>query len=401
MTVSVRHVLPGFGYFPDDPQRSAMSGIASVAYYLAREQARQGLQTSLVSFSSGNDRMRFDVDGIAVQRVRHRKRLNLRRVDLSYAGPVALQGLRHASDLLHVHSNPYLLHPARTSGRILHYHAADFVSLPAYRRAAARADALMFCSRFLLDRFTSVVGDVGRPTFVVPNGVVLERFRVDEEARRQFRQRLGIEDGELLILFAGNLSHDKGPHVLVEAVKRARAMGYQSVRLAIVGSSTIWRSVGKTSATTSYERELVQNADPSYISFVGALPQTEMPLAYASCDLVICPSICAEAFGLVLLEAMASGKPTIASRVGGIPEVVREGETGLLVEPNDPRMLAEAICSIADNMMLRQSFSKSAQHRARDYAWSDIASTIRGIYDGVLAAPGATLDRTRNGKMVL
>jgi glycosyltransferase involved in cell wall biosynthesis len=393
MNNSVRHILPGFGYFPDDPAGSPMSGIATVVYQLARESARRGMRTSLVSFASPGDRSRFEVEGISVQRVRPRAMLDRPRIDLSYAGPVAWLGMRNAVDIVHVHSNPYLLQGQRARKRILHYHAADFVSIAPYRRAARRANHLLFCSRFLMDRFTSVVGDVGRPMSVVPNGVSCERFDGNEDRGRRLRDRWGVRSDECLVLFAGNIGHDKGPHVLVEAITRAQSMVESPLRLVLVGSSTIWKSAGTKSDMSSYERKLREEADPALVCFAGALAQSDMPAAYAACDLFVLPSLCPEAFGLVLLEAMASGKAVIGSRVGGIPELVREGETGFVVEPNDPRALSAAIAAVASAPALGRGLGQSGRRRAQRYALENVVAAVLGIYDRTTALP-----RTAGGR---
>jgi glycosyltransferase involved in cell wall biosynthesis len=384
--LSIRHILPGFGYFPDDPRRSPMSGIATVVYNLAREAAQAGSSVAITGFSNRSDRMRSVVDGIAVERVRHRALLSLPRIDLSYAGPIAWLGIRHRVDIAHVHSNPYLLRPLRASCRILHYHAADFPALGAYRRAAGRADAIIFCSRFLRDYFLDVVGDVGRPLHVVPNGVAVERFRDQEGAGQSFRRRLGIGDDEFVVLFVGNVCHEKGTHVLVEAVERARVREEGPIRLVVVGNSMIWQRAGHAPAMTTYEETLWRRADPAIVSFPGALSPEEMPAAYAASDLVACPSLCADAAPVVLREAMAAGKPVVGSRIGGITEAIEERETGFIVDPDDPAALASVIerCS-ADREQCR-ALGAQSRRRAVRYSWEVIAEEIAKIYTQALGS---------------
>jgi glycosyltransferase involved in cell wall biosynthesis len=381
-SIAVRHILPGFGYIPDDPHRSPMSGIATVAFNLAGEAARLGDTVSITCFSNGNDRMEFVVDGLTVRRVRHRPSLALPRVDLSYAGPVAWLGIRHKVDIAHVHSNPYLLRPLRASRRVLHYHAADFPSRRAYRRAAARADAIVFCSAFLLDCFLATVGDVGRSLHVVPNGVALARFRDNEAEGQRFRQRLDIDDNEFVVLFVGNVCHEKGPHVLADAVLRARTTAGRPIRLVIVGNSMIWQRVGHPPVTSAYEQEL-RRSDPTVVSFVGALAAEDMPAAYAASDLVACPSLCQDAAPVVLKEAMAAGKPVVGSRIGGIPEAIEDGETGFIVEPGDAAGLAAVIAACANDVSRCRELGLTARHRAERFGWDVIAQEIANIYDSL------------------
>lgn len=390
MTPSLRHVLPGFGYVPDDPAGSPMSGIAAVAYHLAREAARAGHETSLVSFSNGRDRAHATIDGVAVRRVRHRRWLDLPRVDLSYAGPVAWLGVREAVDVAHVHSNPYLLRPLRARRRILHYHTPDFRPLGAYRRAVARADAIVFVSAALRDRYLALLGDPACPVHVVPNGVVVERFLAAAAEGAALRRRFGIAADAFVVLFAGHFTPEKGLHVLVEAVARARALTERPVALLVVGSSRLWQSAGAAPAVSAYERELVAGADPALVTFAGALPQREMPAAYAAADLVVCPSIWPEPYPGVILEAMASAKPVVGSRVGGIPELVRDGETGLLVPADDAGALAAAIAACAADPTRRAALGAAGRRRAREQTWDRVAGVVHAIYADDRAPSPAT-----------
>jgi glycosyltransferase involved in cell wall biosynthesis len=368
-----------------------MSGIAMVAYNLARESAHRGLRTSLVSFSNGHDRMRSCVDNISVERIRHRSILSFPRIDLSYAGPLAWHGLRQAVDIAHIHSNPYHLRPLRAKCRVLHLHTPDFPSIPSYRKSVNCADAVIFCSAALMELATSALGTIEPTCYVVPNGVALERFGGNECDGWRFREQFGISHDTFLILFAGNLIEEKGPHVLIKALERLRDLTDRPFKLVIAGSSTLWKIAGQHPSETSYEHELVRFADPSLVTFIGALTQDEMPAAYAAADLFVCPSVWQEPLGIVIQEAMAAGKAVVASRVGGIPELVRDGGTGLLVEPDNPSALAQAIAACVNDVRWCAVLGEAGMRRAQDFSWPRIADTIQQIYERALrsaAGPG-------------
>jgi phosphatidylinositol alpha-1,6-mannosyltransferase len=91
-----------------------------------------------------------------------------------------------------------------------------------------------------------------------------------------------------------------------------------------------------------------------YVEFAGKVPFASLSQLYADCDIVVFPSIYAEPFGRVALEAMYFGKPVVASRVGGIPEVVDDKKTGLIVSPDNPKELSDAIITIVRDLQLRQ-----------------------------------------------
>ncbi|MCL4308168.1 MAG: glycosyltransferase family 4 protein [Candidatus Thermoplasmatota archaeon] len=104
------------------------------------------------------------------------------------------------------------------------------------------------------------------------------------------------------------------------------------------------------------------------ITWIGTVSEEAKRAEYAEADLLVLPSRF-EPFGIVLLEAMAAGLPTVATRVGGIPEVVADGVTGRLVPPRDPTALAEALQALASDPSLRWRLGRSGQERARAFAW--------------------------------
>jgi 2-deoxystreptamine N-acetyl-D-glucosaminyltransferase/2-deoxystreptamine glucosyltransferase len=121
----------------------------------------------------------------------------------------------------------------------------------------------------------------------------------------------------------------------------------------------------------------------------GFVEHSAVPAVLASLDVLVLPSAYEE-MGSVLVEAMASGLPVVASAVGGIPEVVRDGETGLLVPPGDVAALAGVLDRLAADPELRARLAAGARARARDYAWPRLAGEVAAVYRRVRreAAPG-------------
>jgi len=122
------------------------------------------------------------------------------------------------------------------------------------------------------------------------------------------------------------------------------------------------------------------------VKFHGALEGRQLVERYRHASLVVLPSThAAESFGMVLLEAAACGRPAVASRVGGIPSAVLDGETGLLVAPGDAAALAEAVTTILNDDDYGRELGRRALERARaEFSWETKVDTTREILEGVV-----------------
>src|SRR5262249_14693904 len=110
-------------------------------------------------------------------------------------------------------------------------------------------------------------------------------------------------------------------------------------------------------------------ADP-FVRYVGWQSQEELPKLLAACDMLVMPTIAQEALGRTAVEAMAAGKPVVASRIGGLPFTVADGATGLLCEPGDPVDLARKLETLLDDAALRERMGLAGRRRFEDcYAW--------------------------------
>jgi glycosyltransferase involved in cell wall biosynthesis len=127
-----------------------------------------------------------------------------------------------------------------------------------------------------------------------------------------------------------------------------------------------------------YERELRQEASQD-VHFLGSLDHPNMPSLFHAADVVAVPSV-TEPFGMVALEASASGLPVIASSTGGLPEVVEDERTGLLVSPGDATALARAIVRLARDGELRRRLGGAGRERALQFSWNRAAGLLEGIY---------------------
>jgi glycogen synthase len=175
---------------------------------------------------------------------------------------------------------------------------------------------------------------------IVPYGVI----PVDDDAARPFD--LARASGPLTVLFVGRLEHRKGIRDLFAAIP-AVLKQIPDVKFIIAGADNSRHDTFQSNTGLSYPAYFARHyAEFSkFVTFTGEVTDEELQRLYQACDLFVAPSIY-ESFGLVYLEAMNYAKPVIGCRAGGIPEVVADGQTGLLVEPEAPAALAEAMLTL-------------------------------------------------------
>jgi glycosyltransferase involved in cell wall biosynthesis len=177
--------------------------------------------------------------------------------------------------------------------------------------------------------------------------------------------------GRPRIGYVGRLAAQKRADLLVRAFGRMR----QPASLIVVGDGPERDRV---------RRLAVASPRAGRITMTGFVEHSAVPAVLASLDVLVLPSVYEE-MGSVLVEAMVAGLPVVASDVGGIPEVVRQGETGLLVPPGDVAALTEALDRLAADPELRSRLAAGARTRSRSYSWPHLAARVAGVYRQVLA----------------
>jgi len=209
-------------------------------------------------------------------------------------------------------------------------------------------------SRAIIAVSQAVAQDIGRiapgirTVEVIPNGVELPE-PVSDGQRAEARRRMGLPDTDGVVLAVGRLEHEKGFDLLLKAVSELRHS--ENVRVLIAGEGS---RRGELEAL-AWELGL-----ESSVRFMGY--RRELSDCYAAADLVAAPSR-SEGQGLAALEAMAHGLPVIASRTGGLPEVVEDGVTGILVTPEDIHALAEALAALLRDPETRGRMGDAGRRR--------------------------------------
>ena len=256
----------------------------------------------------------------------------------------------------------YLSHPL--SG----YNFGRPISTIILKRRARKLDGKIVVSKPAMEFASKYVpGDYN----IIPNGIDLEHFSPDVSPVDKFC------DGKLNILFVGRLESRKGLNYLINAYKQVKKE-FPNSRLIAVGPGTRLRR--------KYER-LVKRNGLEDVVFVGYASYAELPRYYKTADIFCSPATGRESFGITLIEAMAIGKPIVASNIDGYASVLTHGAEGLLVPPKDKKALAQALISLMTDESLRRQMGARGKLTAEGYNWKHIAQRILDYYIRVLSEP--------------
>lgn len=189
----------------------------------------------------------------------------------------------------------------------------------------------------------------------------------------------------LNVLFVGRLEKRKGIHVLMEAIPEVIDK-LKYVEFTIVGRDTFFQrdeTSFKSPERKNFKTEFYEKLSSEIkrkVHLVGEVSKEELENYYKNCDLFVAPSL-HETFGFVYLEAMSYGKPVIGCKVGGVPEVIEDGRTGLLVEPENAQQLTEAILRILKDPKLRFEMGLNARERvSKKFSLENMVDKTEEIY---------------------
>ncbi|MCZ3366924.1 MULTISPECIES: glycosyltransferase family 4 protein [Methanobacterium] len=348
------------GHFPPH-----LGGISSYTYLLSRELVNRGDKVCVLTYPHENI---SDIEGIPVFTAPTVNIKGIRGFLFSISATFKLLSMirKYNIDLIHAH---YVMPPgliavicSMFSGTktAITIHGSDIFVL-------ARKPLLKSIIKFILKRsdYVFVVSDSLKENVlklgiegledklsITYNSVDVERFRPDQMGT--FKEEMHINPQKPVVLFVGNLVWQKG----VEYLIRAKEFLNVDAEIVIVGDGPLLEEL----------KGIVEFEKIEGITFTGARNDIEdiMP----SADVVVVPSV-SESFGIVILEAMASGKPVVATKVGGIPEVVNK-KIGILINPEDPVGLAEAINKILQDKELKENMGKNAREQVMKYSSIEI-----------------------------
>jgi glycosyltransferase involved in cell wall biosynthesis len=218
---------------------------------------------------------------------------------------------------------------------------------------------------------------------IIPCGTDIRRFGAIN--KQKARSVLGIDPDALMVFYVGRFDPRKGIETLVRAVGQSQLRGNKNLKLVIGGGSRPGQSDGKE--RDRIEGIVAELGMSDITTFPGRLGDEILPAYYAAADVCVVPSHY-EPFGLVAIEAMASGTPVVASDVGGLQFTVVPEETGLLAPAQDEAAFAAAIDRILSNPEWRNQLGSKARMRVEDkFSWDGVAHQLSDLYTKLLAEP--------------
>jgi glycosyltransferase involved in cell wall biosynthesis len=216
-------------------------------------------------------------------------------------------------------------------------------------------------------------GYKARNVKIIPNGIDFSKFEPIPDEKR-FREKFDIS--ERIVLYTGRLASNKGLNHLIDAIPLILT---QETHLKFV---FVGEDEGQQGLLEQRARKLGVRDD---VIFTGHIKDDDLfRSAYSACDVFVLPSEY-EAFGIVLLEAMACDVACVATRVGGVPEVIENGKTGLLVDYGDSKELANAINSLLGDENRRMEMGRAGRRRVKDnFTWPIVVDKLEKVYMDVL-----------------
>ncbi|MEI6186001.1 MAG: glycosyltransferase family 4 protein [Dehalococcoidia bacterium] len=202
---------------------------------------------------------------------------------------------------------------------------------------------------------------------IIPNGVDINHYRPEGPSRTEFK------DDKLNILFVGRLEERKGVGDLIRACSLVKK-DFPNFRLIISGPGLRLRFQYKTMAKTLLGDRAVFT---HYVTFA------DLPGYYRTADIFCAPATGGESFGIVLLEAMASGTAVVATDIPGYASVITHGQEGLLARPRNPRALADALLKLLTDRQLRLAMAEKGVATANNYSWESVSRQVVDYYKSI------------------
>jgi glycosyltransferase involved in cell wall biosynthesis len=243
------------------------------------------------------------------------------------------------------------------------------------KKLMKRADALIAVSQYTKKELTEFYNISEEKIHVIYNGVNTQKFKPPNRNKTELRRELGLNPDRKMILFVGRLYSRKGLPTLLQAAQMV-VKDFKNTQFVISG--------GGFKQNEEKLRKLArQQGIEDNVSFVGYFPDEKLPDLYAAADIFVLPALY-ENFPFAILEAQSTGLPVVSTRVGGIPELIIDSQSGLLTEPSDHEQLADAITKLLQDSSLAEKLSKKARQLVEEkFAWPLVTSQVIDLYQKI------------------
>jgi len=264
--------------------------------------------------------------------------------------------------------------------------------LPRYIPVVLTIHSSMFLEMIEMKKFTKAKFLLKRPDFLIapstelletasrfsvpkkdssyiPNGIDIQKFNPYIDGSN-LRKKLGISLNHIVVFCPRRLEHKNGVIYFAEAIKLI-VNNNAKIKVIIAGEGDERKNI---------ERRLEMDGVRDFVNLVGNIPNYQMPKYYAASDIVLLPSL-KEATSIAGLEAMASGKALIGTNVGGIPQIIENKKTGLIIKPRSSNAIAKAILMLVKDKYFRERLGKNARERVeKRFSWILIADETLNVY---------------------
>jgi len=236
------------------------------------------------------------------------------------------------------------------------------------------ADTIVYNSNATRDTWVSAHASLASKSVVVWNGIK-RTTELAASAGQGFRDQIGVARGEVLVALVGRINRWKGQETFVDAATLLWAQGFRNIRYLILG--------GAPPSQDYYRDRLLAriHKSPAVDMFVVLEFREDVWTVWDAVDIAVVPSIDPEPFGMVALEAMTAKKPVIAAAHGGLTDIVKHDETGLLITPCDISSLAESIKALAHDAHRRTTLGERGFVRAQNqFSLERFVESFQDIY---------------------
>lgn len=331
---------------------------------------------------------------------------------LPYALRIALDLRQRQCDIAHIHNFSSFIPIIKAFNPriklVLHMHCEwlNQFDRAIMAKRLAQTDLIVGCSDYITNKIKAQFPEFADRCQRVFNGVDTEQFSAETSSASILAN--DPNNAGPNVLFVGRISPEKGLHTLLEAFTKLTEQ-FPTARLHIVGphQPTSAKFIAELS-DDPLVRDLIAFDSINYLDYLkaklppalkdrvffpGAISHQTLHHYFQTADILVNPSV-SESFGMSLAEAMAVGIPTVATRVGGMADVVLADETGLLVPPEQPSELAEAMGRLLSDRALRTQLGKAGRARAVElFSWKTIASDLGQYYAQLLIPEAAPTDK--------